>query len=972
MSQSRFLNYDFGSVNVRSRINISGARLSELGEPIENSDAATKSYVDNTITSGVLSSIYYAGQGLTLTSGNVFSVNASQTQINAVGTINTGAWNGSVITVPYGGTGAFSFTSNKLLVGNGSSPISGASKLTYNGNSFTIDVPVTVTDTTNTSLQVSGGLSVAKGVSIGGNLTVSDVSLGNLTMTGSLTLSGINASNAIFTNNTSTNIMSSNIVANISVVTANVSTSNLVSTNITTVNVLGSNATLTNMRVTLQTAGGLAVTGLSIFSSANVTSLSSGNVNMRNLTVGNVLTTSLTTSNLNATGVTSSSINTSALVATNLTSANIMSTNISAANMSATNITSTNVATSNITTTNITTTSLLTSNLNSSNITTSNLLSTNITTSNISTSNIIMSRASASSMVVTSLTATNLQLTGVLNVDMTSLTVSNAKLTYITASSMLITDVNVNNVSCGIMYVSNITSSNINATEITTNNLLITNNARILGDASIIGDTNITGGAKVRGSVQIGGDTNITGGANVLGDMNVLGNATFSGGNVILGDLGVSGTSRFTSVTATNMSCTSASIGTLVASNVSAGNLTTATLLVTGTFTASTANSLIVSTGNLYVSNRMVGLYLQSFNQTATNSLMTNVTASSVYTTMASIGSLYVTALSQANTIITNNTVTNMMLMYGSMANLNITNGVISKAFIVSSNYAGVPSDSSGSFLTVGPSTFTNSNSVSGSTVSFWSGNYFSAPTLAAQNTNIITNKVSNTYIEGVNVGVNQTTVYNANLALAYNQNVTGGAINYQLALERADGSWYSGMYMESTTNRLNIINANSLNNGGVGILSVNPITFDSIPNNTNVTPVTYARFSNTTTSIYSTKPSTGPTIGSLVVYGGLGTGNICTNSISVKYQYLAGLIEGGGTTVSNMYSAVVLNASSTIANYTLTMPVGYDGQIITVSALKSITNITLGNTSILSTTLNKNASLRFMYIESLNVWVNA
>jgi hypothetical protein len=44
-----------------------------------------------------------AGTGLTKT-GNTLSVNASQTQITALGTINTGIWNANTVTVPFGGT----------------------------------------------------------------------------------------------------------------------------------------------------------------------------------------------------------------------------------------------------------------------------------------------------------------------------------------------------------------------------------------------------------------------------------------------------------------------------------------------------------------------------------------------------------------------------------------------------------------------------------------------------------------------------------------------------------------------------------------------------------------------------------------------------------------------------------------------------------------------------------------------------
>ena len=48
---------------------------------------------------------YVNGTGLTLT-GSIFSVNASQTQITAVGTIGTGVWQGTKVGLAYGGTNA--------------------------------------------------------------------------------------------------------------------------------------------------------------------------------------------------------------------------------------------------------------------------------------------------------------------------------------------------------------------------------------------------------------------------------------------------------------------------------------------------------------------------------------------------------------------------------------------------------------------------------------------------------------------------------------------------------------------------------------------------------------------------------------------------------------------------------------------------------------------------------------------------
>ena len=57
-----------------------------------------------------------------LTTGTVDTnrISGSYTGITGVGTITTGIWNGSNITVPFGGTGQTSFTTNGILFGNGS------------------------------------------------------------------------------------------------------------------------------------------------------------------------------------------------------------------------------------------------------------------------------------------------------------------------------------------------------------------------------------------------------------------------------------------------------------------------------------------------------------------------------------------------------------------------------------------------------------------------------------------------------------------------------------------------------------------------------------------------------------------------------------------------------------------------------------------------------------------------------------
>jgi hypothetical protein len=60
-----------------------------------------------------------------LTTGTVPSgrITGSYTGITGVGTLTTGVWNGSTVTVPYGGTGATSFTANGILYGDGTNSI---------------------------------------------------------------------------------------------------------------------------------------------------------------------------------------------------------------------------------------------------------------------------------------------------------------------------------------------------------------------------------------------------------------------------------------------------------------------------------------------------------------------------------------------------------------------------------------------------------------------------------------------------------------------------------------------------------------------------------------------------------------------------------------------------------------------------------------------------------------------------------
>lgn len=186
-----------GSLKIVDLSNLSGSRLINLHDPIEDGDAANKGYVDSIVRG----SNQYAGVGLSLIN-YTFDVLPNQPQIIQVGNINQGSWQASSVQVPYGGTGQTTFTANKLLIGNGTSPISSVSDLTYNGSVFSSNCPITINNTNSNYSTNNGdnGLTVLGGISTNRNLYVNNdaiiignVTIGNLTLNGNLGLNNLSA-----------------------------------------------------------------------------------------------------------------------------------------------------------------------------------------------------------------------------------------------------------------------------------------------------------------------------------------------------------------------------------------------------------------------------------------------------------------------------------------------------------------------------------------------------------------------------------------------------------------------------------------------------------------------------------------------------------------------------------------------------------------------------------------------------------
>ena len=148
--------------------------LSELSDTaIANGDyiVFTDTTDSNATVKGDLADVatLFAGTGLTASS-SVIGVDASQTQITAVGTITTGTWEATDIGVAHGGTGASSLTDGGVLIGSGTGAVTAMAVLA--------DGEMIVGDGTTDPVAESGAtLRTSIGVAIGSDVQAYDAEL---------------------------------------------------------------------------------------------------------------------------------------------------------------------------------------------------------------------------------------------------------------------------------------------------------------------------------------------------------------------------------------------------------------------------------------------------------------------------------------------------------------------------------------------------------------------------------------------------------------------------------------------------------------------------------------------------------------------------------------------------------------------------------------------------------------------------
>lgn len=875
--------HEFGGVKIRDYLKFNNIVLSNISDPVVDSDAATKKYVDDHIVSTEI----YAGTGLTKT-GTTFSVNDNLSNVTGVGNINSGTWSANVINVSYGGTGKTSFSSNKLIMGDGSNPLVSISEVAFSDNKLLSTAPISITNTiSSVGIGSGGSLTVLGGGSISGKLwlgsldvindvkILGDMTVGNIKILGSSSFSAISANDTVYTNMTSTNIQNTNITSTntltTNVKTTNITTSSMISTTITNTNMTSTNVQNTNMTSTNAIFTNIT-TGTLLATSIRSTNMTTSNMVLTNLSGSSFIISNLNaTTNVTANNLVSSTITTSFINITNgsitsftgenlVINSNTVLNTVTVQNLRSSNITSSSILSTNITTTNVTATNTILTNITNANMVNSNILSTNISSSSLRVNDILSTNMSSSNLTLTNTTTTNLVNTNLTSSNLISINISTSSLRVSGLTTM--STINSISLSTGLLSVTgNSNLTNTIVTNLTSNSILCTNFVNTNISSNTLRTTHITTSNLYVSSILNNG---------------TIGISNISTGNIHSSSLVIFNNQTVTTSTISNLRVTDISIF----NTVSSSNLSTGTLFVGGILTSPLISNTTQTSANLLAINLRSTNITSSSLSVSLATILNTVTSSSLLT-----NTLVVNSVSNMQDVIaTNITIPNIFTT--SITSSNIISDVvtINRTLDIGSNFFSDPKTTSGNVFNVLPILFTDNSTISGGIVPFWSTNFFANSTLTATNP-ITTQKISNVYIQGSpDIGTNQTIENKSALAIGYVTNETGGSMSGQIMFERNDGKWYGSIFTESATNKFVVANASLAGGGGIGLYTYKgtKITFSDIQSADIFTPSDFIEFSNDISTFYSSSDSISNTSGSLVLKGGLGVAkNITCDSIT-------------------------------------------------------------------------------------------
>jgi hypothetical protein len=556
------------------------------------SNSTITNIVHTNISTGTLSAINVFASNVS--AGKLYAFNATATNLVAIAA-STGSLNASGMTtsslLATGLISAANLFSSNISAGElFASNVTSVNMVASASSTGSLDA----TGVTTSALLVTGLMSAA-------NIFVSNVSAGKLfasstttvnlastaVSTGSLDVNGVTASNLLVTSLVSaanlfaTNISTSSFVAATfgatdmtvsNLIGTNTSIANIVNTNMTSATIYSSdiystNVSSANMYAVAMSTDTLSSTGLASLNSITTGSIdASGNVRLTgDLFVGGTVT------------------------AVNVTSVNLIQNNISTGTLIASGasslqtVTATNVSASTLDVTGITTSTLLATSL----ISAANLFSTNVSVGELFASN-----ATTVNLVATAASAGSLDVGGV------------------TASSLLVTSLISGSIFAPSINTDSLSSGHLNTNSITSGTLLVTNIASFISDSNTLGSIFTTGG-------NVG-----------IGIVNPVATLDIVGG--IKTTLGITAESIYVSnMTSTaNLSAINASIGSIVTSSISSGQINVNGGLYSSMISTGNIQTLMITANNLH-SNLVSSSNLYSLNITSAS--LTAITFDSTY-----------------------------------------------------------------------------------------------------------------------------------------------------------------------------------------------------------------------------------------------------------------------------------------------------------------------------------------------------
>jgi hypothetical protein len=463
-----------GNVNVSGTVSssaISSNNISAGTLNLSNGLTSGNAYINNLSSSTISSSLMVAttitGGDLSL-SGNV-NIAGSLTVVNITATnlMDTNLT-----------AGIARVTTHLAAVGNSNTI---GSLFTTAGN---VGVGTTAPSAT---LDVNGTARISNSVTTGGlevtgladalNLTATNVSVGDLRVSGGF--SAVNANATLWGLTVSTNVTTGALYS------TNQTTTNIVGTNVSSASLnlssglTSASAQITNANVTTSTIATLLNTNQNStnVSSATLnlsTGLTTANAQITNANVTTSTISSLLNTNVVSTNISGGSLN----LSTGLTSTSAQITNATIATLLNTNVVSTNVSSSTLNlSSGLTAANAQITNANATTATIASLLNTNTISTNISSASLNLSTGltATNANVTTSTIATLLNTNAVsTNVSTTNLIVSNAfsaPNAYAALHGLSV----ATSITTGAVYAANITSSNIVATNISSAILNLSN-----------------------------------------------------------------------------------------------------------------------------------------------------------------------------------------------------------------------------------------------------------------------------------------------------------------------------------------------------------------------------------------------------------------------------------------------------------------------------------------------------------------